>query len=66
MSFPGGASGKEPAGLCRRLKRLGFDPWVGKIPGGGHSNTPVFLPGESRGQRSLTDDSPQGRRVRHD
>ena len=43
MSFPGGASGKEPAGLCRRLKRLGFDPWVGKIPGGGHSNHSSIL-----------------------
>ena len=30
--FPGGASGKEPARQCRRRKRLGFDPWVGKIP----------------------------------
>ena len=30
--FPGGASGKEPACQCRRLKRGGFDPWVGKIP----------------------------------
>ena len=30
--FPDGASGKEPACQCRRHKRLGFDPWVGKIP----------------------------------
>ena len=30
--FPGGASGKEPACQCRRLKTHGFDPWVGKIP----------------------------------
>ena len=30
--FPGGASGKEPAWQCRRCKRCGFDPWVGKIP----------------------------------
>ena len=29
---PGGASGKEPACQCRRHKRHGFDPWVGKIP----------------------------------
>ena len=48
-----GASGKEPACHCRRCKRCGFDPWVGKIawrrmwlP------TPVFLPGESHGQRN--------------
>ena len=28
--------------------------------------TPVFLPGESHGQRSLVGYSPWGRRVRHD
>ena len=35
-------------------KRHGFDPWVGRIPWrrAWHS-TPVFLPGESHGQRSL-------------
>ena len=32
LGFPGGASGKEPTCHCRRRKRLGFDPWVGKIP----------------------------------
>ena len=26
--FPSGASSKE----CRRRKRMGFDPWIGKIP----------------------------------
>jgi len=30
--LPGGASGKEPACQCRRHRRLGFDPWVRKIP----------------------------------
>ena len=30
--FPGDSSGKEPACKYRRHKRLGFDPWVGKIP----------------------------------
>ena len=24
--------GKEPACQCRRHKRYGFNPWVGKIP----------------------------------
>ena len=38
MGFPGGASGKEPACQHRRPQRCGFDPWVGKIPGGGHGN----------------------------
>ena len=36
--FPGGAGGKEPACQRRRRKRHGFDPWVGKIPGGGHGS----------------------------
>ena len=31
-SFPGGASGKELACQCRRLKRRRFNPWVWKIP----------------------------------
>ena len=28
----GGASGKEPAGQCRRHKRRKFNPWVRKMP----------------------------------
>ena len=36
--FPDGAGGKEPACQSRRHKRNGFDPWVRKIPGGGHGN----------------------------
>ena len=36
--FPGGASGKESTCQCGRHKRHGFDPWVRKIPGGGHGN----------------------------
>ena len=52
--FPGGACGKKPACQCRRRKRCGFDPWVGKIPWRrAWQPTPVFLPGESHGQRSL-------------
>ena len=35
-------------------RRPGFDPWVGKIPWRrAREPTPVFLPGESHGQRSL-------------
>jgi len=57
--FLGGASGKEPTCQCRRLKRHRFDPWVGKIPWKrAQQPTPVFLPGESHGQRSLADYSP--------
>ena len=32
LGFPGDTNGKEPACQCRRHKRCGFDPWVGKIP----------------------------------
>ena len=60
-SFPGGASGKEPTCQCRRPKRRGFYPWTGKIPWRRKwQPTPVFLPGESHGQRSLTGCSPWG------
>ena len=34
--------------------RHGFDPWVGRIPWRrARQPTPIFLPGESHGQRSL-------------
>ena len=39
---------------CRRRRRCGFNPWVGKIPWKRvWQPTPVFLPGESHGQRNL-------------
>ena len=42
-------SDKEPACQCRRF---GFNPWAGKIPWRRQwQPTPVFLPGESHGQR---------------
>ena len=42
-----GASGKELACQYERLKRPGFDPWVGKIPWRRvWQPTPVFLPRE--------------------
>ena len=45
---PGSASGKETVYQCKRHKRCGFDPWVGKIPCKTEwQPTPVFLPGES-------------------
>ena len=58
-------SGK--ASLCQR-RRLGFDPWAGKIPWE-RERQPVIacLPGKSHGQRSLLGFSPQGcKRVRYD
>ena len=62
--FPSGSSGKEPTCQCRRLKRCGFDAWVGKMPSWRRAwqPTPIFLPGKSHGQRSLMDYSPWGRK----
>ena len=55
-------SGKESACQCRRHRRCGFDPWIGKISWRRKWQlTPVFLPGKSHGQRSLASYSPQGR-----
>ena len=55
------ASGKEPACQCKRHKRLGFDPWIKKIPWRRKwQPTPVFLPGKSHGQWSLAGYSPCG------
>ena len=59
MGFPGGTSGKEPACQYRRCKRCRFNPWVRKLPWRTEwQPTPVFLPGESHGQRSLAGYSP--------
>ena len=55
--------GKELACQCRRRKRCVFHPWVGKIPWRRpQQSTPVFLPGESRGQKSLAGYSPWSRK----
>ena len=44
-----------------QCRRLGFDPWVGKIPWKKEwQPTPVCLPGESHGERSLVGYSPRG------
>ena len=46
---------------CRRHKRQGFNPWVGKIPWRRKQQpTLVFLPEKSHEQRSLVGDSPWG------
>ena len=59
--FSGGTSGKEPTCQCWRHERPRFDPWVGKIPWRrAWQPTPVFLPGESHGQRRLEGYSPWG------
>ena len=52
-----GSSGSSSL-QCQRSR---FDPWVRKIPWRrAWQSIPVFLPGESQGQRSLVDYSPQG------
>ena len=52
-------SGNESACQCRRCKRLGFYPWLRKMPWSRKwQPTPVFLPGKFHGQRSLADYSP--------
>ena len=61
MGFPGGSDGKEFA--CN-VEDLGSIPGLGRSPGGGHG-TPVILPGESHGQRSLVSYKPWGHRVGH-
>ena len=53
--------------VCLQCRRPGFDPWFGKIPWRRKwQPTPVFLPGESHGPRSLVGYSPRGCRVGHD
>ena len=48
--------------ILLQWRRLGFDLWVGKIPWRREWRpTPVFLPGEFHGQRSMG-----SQRVRHD
>ena len=65
IGFPGDASGKELACQSRRHKRYRFDPWVGKIPWRRTwQPTPVGLPGESNGQKSLVGCGPQGPKSR--
>ena len=45
------------------IMRHGFDPWGGKIPcRRAGQPTPIFLPGESHGQRSLAGYSPRGQK----
>ena len=57
--LPWRLSGKEPPCQCRRH---GFSPWRRNW-----QPTPVFLPGESRGQRGLVGFSPGVcKRVGHD
>ena len=55
---------KDPSSSDGRVslqcRRPGFDPWVRKIPWRRIQPTPVFLPGEFHGKRSLAGYSPWG------
>jgi len=63
--FLGGISGKESICQCRRPKRLGFNPWVGKMTWSRKwQPTPGFLPGKSHGQKRLAGYSPWGYKER--
>ena len=58
--FPGASGIKNPPEIQETWIR-GTNPWVGKIPWRRKwQPTPVFLPGESHGQRSLVDYNPKG------
>ena len=59
MGFPGGTSGKEPTCQFRKHKRHRFSLSVGRIPSRrARQPTPIVLPGEPHGQRSLVGYSP--------
>ena len=61
--LPYPSAGELPDSACQwgRCKRLGFNPWVWKIPWKRKwKPTPVFLRGESHGQRGLVGYSPRG------
>ena len=61
IGLPRWHSRKEFACQCRRHKRCRFNPLVRKIPWRKKwQSTPVFLPEESHGQRSLVGYSPWG------
>ena len=62
--FPSDSDGKR---ICLQYRRPGFDLWVEKTPWRREwQPTPVFLPGEFQGQRSLVGYSPWVQRVGHD
>ena len=61
IGLPRRLSGKHSACQCTRRRRCRFDPWVGKIPWRrAWQPTPLFLSGESHGQRSLAGYRPWG------
>ena len=51
---------KEPACQCRRQRHLGWIPGQEDPLERAWQATPVFLPGEARGQRTVAGSSAQG------
>ena len=62
QGFPGGSVSEGRIHLqCRKCRRHGFNLWVGKTPWRRKwQPAPIFLPGESHGQRSLVGYSSRG------
>ena len=59
MGFPGGSVSKQSTSNARDAGDTGSIPWVGKVPWRrAWQSTPVCLPGESHGRRSLADSCP--------
>ena len=61
LGFPGEANGRELACHSGDKRRHQFDPWCQANPlEEGIAATPLFLPGESHGQKSLAAYAPWG------
>ena len=61
--FPAGASVKNLLASAGDLRDVGSTPGSGRVPWRRKwQPTPVFLPGESHGQKSLVGYSPRGRK----
>ena len=57
---------KNPPANAGDTRDMGLIPGSGRSPGGGKATTPVFLPGESHGQRSMVGFFIESQRVGHD
>ena len=51
--FPDGSAGKESTCNAGGIGYSSLIPGLGRSPGGGNGDFPVFLPGKSKGQSSL-------------
>ena len=60
LGFWGGSAVRNPPAVQEKQETQ--ETWVGKTPWRAWQPTPVFLPGESHGQRSLVGYSPRARK----